>query len=1366
MICVTLLYLPLKATASRLCSSFIIRSPVTDWRRHAEGWLGASLGSCACVHEQALDLYLAQRPAPQPIVLVDSRARAAEEALAFNARVAASSSAAALDPRLVSIDNAGLTKILADLAASRSLRTWANWIAQLGEDTVFVSLRPPAPPASSAAQAPVSAAAGAAYSSSIAAPSAGAGTGPSASAAAGAASFSSIAAPSAGAGTGPSAASGAVSPLAGGSNPPLLRYFSVLFRTKRGALRCTQCRLRCDVGTLQHPRCAHGQFSRSEGGGAALGPPAVREVHLVCGDCPAPPVVPAQAYQLHATCLSRRSESVVRGVLQARIARDEQHHTHGPQYPTELDPSTTCSCGDVGAPLCACDGERGPTRLGCGSDSAKHEWGPPMRVGDAKLYTATTVLHCTMMKRVCARGGCGAELLYDGREHGLFAMSASVVYDIAFLSAMGHLVYAAGATYSAVAGVQSALYEEGGASSARLSRGAIGEAFQAFLSLTVQLPEEGGCPNPNCHCEAIVVDATMTGLLAQNGVNARIARPTAEHHVKHGLEWHSQSFLFGADALQSLVLKWVIGGLPAGSAARPSGGKHAGITEAERIRLVSELRREQLEAGRGSSVRQTERLVRLNALDCLLSPLLAISPRVCPAVYAPTLYSLFAKSVVPTLNGDIAQNALHFRTAAEVAAVAVVEPAAALGHAAADSLSAAAAAPGVVGGEAAGVLSAGIARQDMDWWEKSFPLFTALLRGAGKMSAGGQLHFPSSMTGRGKVLDVLARMAEFVVSQKWRTQAPSAGSARARAASPAPIRPPAVSSLALLPSGIGMPAAPRAAAPPLSASFALSVSELLSHALTHGSAASGGRGLLPSQAQHVQPVQQQPAQVQPAQQQPAQVQPAQVQHVQQLPAQVQPGTQLLSQRSIPAGSAAEPPASLLPLRRPRPPESSDGGPPRSRSRGASSTATGNSAAPLSGGDDDDAVGDSSSGSNANMQSASSVVAGNRLGGGPDAPLIGASTSALAVDVRGGSGGRGGAGAAAVVAAAASARAAAAAAAAAAATAAAAEEACERERVECEAFVDDPAAVTRVDWRLGQYFVPSLLRYRCMESVYAADARIASASYKPDPGLDGMCEKQYPTKRSHTPGILSGYCMHGFMLFHTFLQDAESPVGLFRVLYERFDVAPRIVVYDNACHLHRACLSREPHFFSNTFFVVDRLHWGNHKNCSPGYSCNIYRDTPLIVGINSEVAEQAHSQIKRIATQLGFMTLPNALRYLHFFFGRLNDNKLKRFLARCTNRKGVPLEGPALAAALISCRLSPEMLQMMKQRDARLNGGPDAAEIPAASDELLDSIVEEAEGLQLGELAADMEPEYVADVDAVVGEVASAAEALAAMAVAV
>ena len=182
--------------------------------------------------------------------------------------------------------------------------------------------------------------------------------------------------------------------------------------------------------------------------------------------------------------------------------------------------------------------------------------------------------------------------------------------------------------------------------------------------------------------------------------------------------------------------------------------------------------------------------------------------------------------------------------------------------------------------------------------------------------------------------------------------------------------------------------------------------------------------------------------------------------------------------------------------------------------------------------------------------------------------------------------------------------------------------------------------------------------------------------------------------------------------------------------------------------------------------MDRLHWGNHKNCSPGYSCNIYRDTPLIVGINSEVAEQAHSQIKRIATQLGFMTLPNALRYLHFFFGRLNDNKLKRFLARCTNRKGVPLEGPALAAALISCRLSPEMLQMMKQRDARLNGGPDAAEIPAASDELLDSIVEEAEGLQLGELAADMEPEYVADVDAVVGEVASAAEALAAMAVAV
>ena len=41
------------------------------------------------------------------------------------------------------------------------------------------------------------------------------------------------------------------------------------------------------------------------------------------------------------------------------------------------------------------------------------------------------------------------------------------------------------------------------------------------------------------------------------------------------------------------------------------------------------------------------------------------------------------------------------------------------------------------------------------------------------------------------------------------------------------------------------------------------------------------------------------------------------------------------------------------------------------------------------------------------------------------------------------------------------------------------------------------------------------------------------------------------------------------------------------------VAPSTVIYDFACSLHAYCLNRDPIFFKDTRFLVDRFHWGNH-----------------------------------------------------------------------------------------------------------------------------------------------------------------------------
>lgn len=41
------------------------------------------------------------------------------------------------------------------------------------------------------------------------------------------------------------------------------------------------------------------------------------------------------------------------------------------------------------------------------------------------------------------------------------------------------------------------------------------------------------------------------------------------------------------------------------------------------------------------------------------------------------------------------------------------------------------------------------------------------------------------------------------------------------------------------------------------------------------------------------------------------------------------------------------------------------------------------------------------------------------------------------------------------------------------------------------------------------------------------------------------------------------------------------------------VAPETVIYDNACNLHNYALNRDPVFFKDTHFLVDRFHWDNH-----------------------------------------------------------------------------------------------------------------------------------------------------------------------------
>jgi hypothetical protein len=78
-------------------------------------------------------------------------------------------------------------------------------------------------------------------------------------------------------------------------------------------------------------------------------------------------------------------------------------------------------------------------------------------------------------------------------------------------------------------------------------------------------------------------------------------------------------------------------------------------------------------------------------------------------------------------------------------------------------------------------------------------------------------------------------------------------------------------------------------------------------------------------------------------------------------------------------------------------------------------------------------------------------------------------------------------------------------------------------------------------------------------------------------------------QNHTKGGFVFCCPHRVIYgFHAMLRG-ESPRDPFTVPYTRLDRRnlPRYMFYDNACKLQSYCMKREPAFFADVRFLVDR-----------------------------------------------------------------------------------------------------------------------------------------------------------------------------------
>ena len=79
--------------------------------------------------------------------------------------------------------------------------------------------------------------------------------------------------------------------------------------------------------------------------------------------------------------------------------------------------------------------------------------------------------------------------------------------------------------------------------------------------------------------------------------------------------------------------------------------------------------------------------------------------------------------------------------------------------------------------------------------------------------------------------------------------------------------------------------------------------------------------------------------------------------------------------------------------------------------------------------------------------------------------------------------------------------------------------------------------------------------------------------------------------------------------------------------------------------HAIC--REPVFFQNTSFYVDRFHWRGHVGCLSGYCLDQY-NTLDTKSLNSQVNEQANAGMQRIKRQLAYMKHSNFVFHLKLF----------------------------------------------------------------------------------------------------------------------
>ena len=165
-----------------------------------------------------------------------------------------------------------------------------------------------------------------------------------------------------------------------------------------------------------------------------------------------------------------------------------------------------------------------------------------------------------------------------------------------------------------------------------------------------------------------------------------------------------------------------------------------------------------------------------------------------------------------------------------------------------------------------------------------------------------------------------------------------------------------------------------------------------------------------------------------------------------------------------------------------------------------------------------------------------------------------------------------------------------------------------------------------------------------------------------------CDKIFPEYQGITGGAMILWCRHRIAQGFHVISKGEGRNDVFSALYCHWPVAPRVVCYDNACQLMHYSTIREPIYFKNTTFVIDRLHQKNHYACSEAFGLRSFMEggAKEFFQFNDSAAETGNALLKRIRTSCAYMGKARFMVFVKVFLEVQNRNR-QRYTAFKTTK---------------------------------------------------------------------------------------------------